>query len=184
MAVEAAARVQLEGKERELESEVLEQLRQEQRGGARSRVESGATVLALNASLQGLEEHAGEGLHVNTDAAQRPETGGSGGGICSGGAPQPHARDIGQKEGSHEPPIQGVEVGSTGLPVKPPPRGMQGVEAKAAKPAVKPCPVGFQQDPPFNPALDNKAPLPSKISWSTWKIQTNSPGQTKRRQPQ
>ena len=46
-------RKQLEGKVRELESEVLEQLHQEQLGGARSRVESGVTVLDLNASLRG-----------------------------------------------------------------------------------------------------------------------------------
>ena len=59
---------------------------------------------------------------------------------------------------------------------KPPGRprgGMQGVEAKAAKPAVKPGPVGFQQDPPFNPAVDNKAPSPWKISWSSWKISSS-----------
>ena len=50
---------------------------------------------------------------------------------------------------------------------------MQGVEAKAAKPAVKPGPVGFQQDPPFNPAVDNKAPSPCNISWSSWKISSS-----------
>ena len=66
-----------------------------------------------------------------------------------------------------------MEVGATGLPGKTPPRGMQGVEAKSAKPAVKPGPVGFQQDPPFNPAVDNKAPSPWKISWSSWKISSS-----------
>ena len=37
-----------------------------------------------------------------------------------------------------------------------------GVEAKAAKPAVKPPPVGFQQDPLFSVPFDNKAPPQAK----------------------
>ena len=130
-------------------------------------VELESVVLTLQARIQTLEGHAPGAAAACMDAGQiarQMAQDNRGGGGYSGGPPVSSAAWVrGQGEDSRERPPESHRYQ---LPVKPPPLGI-GVKEKAARSAVKPPPVGFQQDPLPRP---KKAPppLPKAASQNTY----------------